>query len=216
MKVKQFVFLFILVTLNACTCAMALKASIGVGAYDALSQTISNISNVKVGTIGIILNCLCVLGELIILKKEFHFYHILQVPVCLVLGTVVNYVLYSLMMFSLNNYILRVGLLLCAYIFMAIICGGIMALDIVTFPLEGLCMACSKKYNLSFAKIRQGIDIACIFISLIITLLIHMDFVVREGTVIGMLIFAPMMNYAMNKEKKLFIKYGIINNVEEG
>ncbi|MBS5112126.1 MAG: hypothetical protein KHZ15_05475 [Coprobacillus cateniformis] len=213
MKVKQIVFLFILVTLNACTCAMALKASIGVGAYDALSQTISYLFDVKVGTIGIMLNCSCVFGEWLILKREFQIRHILQVPVCLVLGMVVNYVLYSLMTFSLNNYIFRVGLLLCAYIFMAIICGGIMALDIVTFPLEGLCMACSKKYNLSFAKIRQGVDIVCILISLIITSLLQMDFVIREGTIIGMIIFAPMMNYAMKKEKKLFIKLGMIDNV---
>lgn len=207
---KKMISLFLLVILNAFTCAMALKASIGVGAYDALSQTFSNLLHIKVGTVGIVMNGICVFVEWIVLKKEFHIRHVLQIPVCFILGIGVNYVLYSLMTFSIEHYIFRIIMLVCAYIMMAIICGAIMTLDIVTFPLEGLCMACANKYDLDFAKIRQGVDIVCIIASLFISYFFHTDLVIREGTLIGMLMFAPILNKAMQKEKIVFMKLGMI------
>ena len=210
MKIKRYIVLLILVVLNACTCAMALKAAIGVGAYDALAQTFSIFLNIKVGTIGFFLNCLCVLGEFILLKKEFRIEHLLQIPVCLILGFVVNYVLYEFMSFTITNYLYRVILLIFAYLFMATVCGFILALDVVTFPLEGFCIAFAKKYKLNFRIIRQSIDVICIILSLTMTYFFNLNLIIREGTLIGMVLFAPMMNYVMNKAHCLFLKQGLI------
>ena len=57
---KKYIALVIFVSLNGAACALALKAAIGVGAWDAFTQTMSKIFNIKVGTMGIILNCSCI------------------------------------------------------------------------------------------------------------------------------------------------------------
>jgi hypothetical protein len=52
--------------------------------------------------------------------------------------------------------------------------------------------------------------VICIALSLAICLIGRVPLTVREGTVIGMLIFAPSMNVFMKWEKKWFEKLDLI------
>ena len=72
-------------------CALTIKANVGMGAWDAFAKSFSDIIGIEVGTAGIIFNCMCVIGQLILLRKNFTFQHLLQVPFCMVLGVIVNF-----------------------------------------------------------------------------------------------------------------------------
>ena len=194
---KKFALLCLLVVLNGCAAAMALKAAMGIAAYDAWAQTLAEITGLKVGTWGIIMNCLCVGGEFILLKKKFGLLQLLQIPVCLLLGTVVNFVLYDVLTFSLDTYFSQIVLFVAAYVLMGFIIGAIMALDVITFPLEGFCKLFAAKRGLDFAKVRQGVDVLFIVLSVVLALVASVPMVVREGTLIAMLMFAPIMNFSM-------------------
>jgi len=203
--------LILLIICNGCACALTLKAAIGVGAWDAMAQTISTLSAMKVGTVGIIFNCSCVLGEFIILRKQFTVRHFLQVIVSFLFGFVVNFMLYNVLVFHISQYYTRIILLILAYILMAIFVGGIMSLNIVTFALEGFCMELAKKYHLEFSKIRQVVDVICIILSVGICLMMKIPLIIREGTVIGMIIYSPVLKIAMKYETQLFKRLNIID-----
>jgi len=207
---KQYLTMMILIICNGCACALTMKAAIGIGAWDAMAQTLSVLTSIKVGTMGIIFNCLCVLGELIILKREFTFRHFLQVVVSFLFGFVVNFMFYNVLTFEISSYAMRVVFLILAYVGMAIFVGGIMVLNIATFALEGFCMELSKKIRIEFSKIRQAVDVICIILSLSICFFSDIPFIIREGTVIGMLIYSPVLKLAMTYETKLFKKLCII------
>ena len=207
---KQYLTMMILIICNGCACALTMKAAIGIGAWDAMAQTLSVLTTIKVGTMGIIFNCLCVLGELIILKREFTFRHFLQVVVSFLFGFVVNFMFYNVLTFEISSYAMRVVFLILAYVGMAIFVGGIMVLNIATFALEGFCMELSKKIRIEFSKIRQAVDVICIILSLSICFFSDIPFIIREGTVIGMLIYSPVLKLAMTYETKLFKKLCII------
>jgi uncharacterized membrane protein YczE len=115
--------MILLIICNGCACALTMKAAIGIGAWDAMAQTFSNITTIKVGTMGIIFNCSCVLGELIILKRKFTFKHFLQVIVSFLFGFVVNFIFYNVLTFEINSYILRLLAFVLAYVGMAIFVG---------------------------------------------------------------------------------------------
>lgn len=208
---KTYLMLIILISLNGCACALTLKAAIGVGAWDALAQTFSLVTSIKVGTMGFIFNCGCVLGELLLLKKEFNYRHILQILVSFLFGFVVNFMSYSVLNFELSSYPLRLIALIIEYIGMAIFVGGIMALNVVTFALEGFCLELSKKTKFEFSKIRQSVDIIGIIVSLLVCFFSDLPLVIREGTVLGMLIYAPILKIAMDKQIQLFKQLEIIN-----
>ena len=51
-----------------------------------------------------ILNIACVFGQMIILRKEFKLIQILQIPFCILLGIVINYVLYDILIFPFDSF----------------------------------------------------------------------------------------------------------------
>lgn len=210
-NLKKYIAIIIFVSLNACACALALKAAIGVSAWDAFSQTLSYFFNIKVGTMGIILNCSCIIGQIIILKKDFKPIQLLQAVVSFILGIVINFMLYHVYTFEIHSYFINILLLIIAYIFIALFVGAVMAINLVTFALEGFCLALERVIPMEFSKIRQAVDIICILLCLLLSFVLDLPLAIREGTMIGMIMFAPLMGYFMKIEKKLFQKWGLID-----
>ena len=183
---KRVIVLVFGVVVVACSSALTLKAAIGVGAWDALAQTGSLVTGIEVGTIGMFCNFLCIFVQVAILRRKFKPIQLLQIPVCILLGLIVNFMLYEVYSnFTINTYWMNVGLLILGYIVSAFAVGMVMVLDIVTFALEGACMAVSGVTDVPLA--------------------------VREGTIIGMFLFGPMMGIFMKLQKPVFKKFGLID-----
>ena len=212
---KRIILLSILIIIVGFSASINLKVSIGVGAWDAFAQSVSFLSAIKVGTIGMILNISLVLGQWLLLRKNFKFRHLLQVPVSILLGTVVNFFLYDVFgSITIDSYALKLMLLILAYVIAACAVGAIMVLDVVTFALEGFCMALAKKTKLDFAKVRQGADIVSILLVILLTVGFSIVLTIREGTIIGMLVFAPVMGFFMKKIRPLFRKLDLLDGEE--
>lgn len=100
-------------------------------------------------------------------------------------------------------------ILILGYVINAFTVAVIMLLDVVTFALEGACMAISNKLGFKFHVFRQVVDILCIIISIILALIFDVPLAIREGTLIGMLIFGPIMGIFMKLLKPIFKKYDL-------
>lgn len=196
MNIKKIIYFIILIVGISFGTTLTMKANIGVEAWDALAQSGSAITNIPVGTVLMILNITCVLIQWIILKKDFKFKHMLQIPLSVFIGYLVNYFYYDLFgNLIVNNYFIKVLILISGYLVNAFVVAGIMMLDVVTFALEGACKVISDKYQLSFPKFRQFIDVLSVASVIALSMMFHIELYVREGTVIGMLIFGPMIGF---------------------
>lgn len=210
-KIAQYLVLSLCVALNGVACALALRVAIGVGPYDALTQNLSELIHIKVGTMGMILNISCVVGQLILLKKKFNILHFLQIPLSILFGMVVNFMFYEIFVFEVPSYWLKVIILAGVYVWCGFAVGGVMVINKVTFALEGLCMVVSQKIHKKFHIVRQGVDVLSIILCLIFTFGFGLPLVVREGTVMGMLIYGPSLGIAMKIEKRLFKKLNLLD-----
>lgn len=181
--------------ITAMGASLGIKIAIGVGAWDALSQSISMVLGVKVGTFSMILNISCVLVQVFLLKDRFKFNHLAQIGVSILLGTVVNFMIYKVLSeIMIDNYFISMSLFILSVVMCALGIAMITAINLISFPLESCCMVLAKKINKNFGSIRQGVDIIAIIISLIITFIFKNSMTVREGTIIAMLIFGPMLD----------------------
>lgn len=204
MNIKKIIYFIILIVGISFGTTLTMKANIGVEAWDALAQSGSAITNIPVGTVLMILNITCVLIQWIILKKDFKFKHMLQIPLSVFIGYLVNYFYYDLFgNLIVNNYFIKVLILILGYLVNAFVVAGIMMLDVVTFALEGACKVISDKYQLSFPKFRQIIDVLSVASVIVLSMMFHIDLYVREGTVIGMLIFGPMIGFFTKTLEKI-------------
>lgn len=212
MKIKRILVLLMGIIIVGCACAITLKAAIGVGAWDALSQTTSELTAIEVGTCGIIFNTLCVFVQIFVLKKEFKKMQLCQIPLSILLGFVINFILYDVLgNIVIEEYWISVVLLILGYLISAFAVAMVMVLDIVTFALEGACMAVSKVTGKKFHVLRQSVDVMAVIICLIVAFSFQLPLAVREGTVIGMLIFGPLLGIFMKILKPIFKKHDLID-----
>ena len=69
-------------------------------------------------------NFLCIFVQVAILRRKFKPIQLLQIPVCILLGLIVNFMLYEVYSnFTINTYWMNVGLLILGYIVSAFAVG---------------------------------------------------------------------------------------------
>lgn len=207
---KRYLFIVLGFMIVGVGCALTMKANVGVGAWDALAKTTYDMSGLAVGTAGIIFNSCCVLGQLIILRKKFKPIQILQIPLSILLGVIVNFVLYHLLRFPFDSFVGGCIMYFLASTISAIGVSIVMLLDEVTFALEGFCMALTSIIPMKFSSIRQAVDIICIIILIILKLTLNLPWSIGAGTIIGMLTFGPTLGIFMKLFKPILKKQGVL------
>lgn len=199
---KSLCFL-IAVPLSALGSSLVLKAGIGVGAWDAFSKSASGLIGMRVGTFSILMNTVCILVQLIVLKKQFRFRNLMQFPMAFVLGSLVNLFYYDgLGPQSPESYPACFILLLCGTVISAAAIGMIMALDWITFPVGGCVAVIAELSGRPFGNIRQKLDVLCIILVLTLVLAAHGELTLREGTLINMALFGPLVDRFMTGYRK--------------
>ncbi|MDR2834276.1 MAG: hypothetical protein LBV67_11225 [Streptococcaceae bacterium] len=210
---KKIMVVLPMVGLVATGVAFSLKASIGLGPFDALVALLSSLVGMQVGTMVIIFNCLMILLQMLLLGKKFKKFQLLQVPLVLVLGNIVNFVLYNLLGdFEPSSYVVRFVLFIAGVTIIASGVGVVMAIDLVPFPIEGACLVFSQKFGGKFSVIRQLADVVVIVLVIAISFILSQDLLIREGTIIGALIFGPIMGKVMNLVTPPLTNYGVIES----
>lgn len=195
--------------------SLGIKAAVGVGAWDALSISVSTIIGMKVGTFSMIMNITCVAIQLLILKKDFKIQHGAQVLAAIVLGVVVNFMVYNVIAnLAITSYPINLALLVGSVVICATSVSVIMTVNFITFPLESCCMVVANKFNRNFGFIRQGVDVVAIAVSLALSFIFVDPIRVREGTIIAMVLFGPLLNIIMKRLKPVFVRLGLADASE--
>ena len=181
--------------------SMNFKAAIGVTPYEATQLTAFYITGIKVGTLAMISNFILLAGQFLV-KRKISVSLLIQIPLCIVQGYILNLIIYILFGNLTLNYPMKVVFLLCGVILAGIGVGMMVFADVTVFPLEGFCKVLSEKTNIGFAKIRQGADILFVISCLLVSLIFRYPFAIREGSVISALVFSPIMNRAIQYLKR--------------
>lgn len=198
---KPYVFYIFFVVMTACGDALTFKGSIGVNPWEAVCQTLNYISAIKVGTLTIALNLLMIIIEAILMKKV-KLVMIIQLVVSLLIGFIVNIIVYILFgHLTFESYFARFLIAILGFIISSVGNGLLMTCQLAPFPYEGMCEQLSLKTNVDFAKLRQIFDIVCVILCIVISFVGHYPLAIREGTIISMLIYSPVMGIVMEKVK---------------
>lgn len=186
----------VVTVVTAVGASLTIKADIGTGTVNALSGSISSVSNIKIGTVLMFLNTLFVLVQLVVQKREFHWRQWLQIVTALVLGEVVNIMVYQVMDgWVVENYMIRLMLLIVGVCISCFGIGMIVRLNLVVFPIEAAATVVANAKSLNFRQVRQAIDFIALSLALIITFVFNVPLTVREGTIINFFIFSHIAQF---------------------
>lgn len=210
-SIKQVLYFALAITLLSASAAFQMQLNIGMGPWDGLGKSISSVSGLKVGNAAILMSLTCVLIQLVILKKEFRISNILTLAVGFINGKIINLFYYGVFdKMVINSYVVKFLLFVLSIALIAFFVSMIQTADFINLPLEGLCETLADKGFGKFSTIRQTVDILAIISILIITFVWNVPITLREGTIISMIVFGPLLGFYIPIQKRFVQKFSII------
>ena len=191
--------------------SMSIEGAIGISSFNALNYSLSSLFQMKIGTMTIILNLLFLFLYIVLTNGKFIVKYIFQLIGISSIGIVINFFTYNIFdKIEVGSYFISVMYLICGVFIGGISVALILALDTMSFPVEAFCLEIANMKNIKFSKIRRLIDIISVSVSLLITLLFSYPLVIREGTVVSLLLFSTVIGYFHEK----FMKIEAIKNLK--
>ncbi|NLY62427.1 MAG: hypothetical protein GX074_01000 [Erysipelothrix sp.] len=210
-SIKQVLYFALAITLLSASAAFQMQLNIGMGPWDGLGKSISSVSGLKVGNAAILMSLTCVLIQLVILKKEFRISNILTLAVGFINGKIINLFYYGVFdKMVINSYVVKFLLFILSIALIAFFVSMIQTADFINLPLEGLCETLADKGFGKFSTIRQTVDILAIISILIITFVWNVPITLREGTIISMIVFGPLLGFYIPIQQSFVEKFSII------
>jgi uncharacterized membrane protein YczE len=183
--------------------SLQIKSGIGQSMLNAFASTLSDLFNLKVGTVLNILNMLFFITYFILRKARLNFKDIIQIIATIANGYIINFFVYIILGdLVIQSYIIKIITFIMGLCLASICLGVILAIEIIKFPLEGLCIVISKKLEKQLSTVRLGFDLFFLISTLIITFLTRNNLYIREGTILSILLLSRIMGSMYNFMKK--------------
>ena len=175
-------------------CCLAIKAEIGISAWDALSATLAQVLNLKIGTMSAIMNGMCVFVQICLERRRFPPMQLIQIANVAFIGWSLNIFVYTVFPeMAISSYFMRLIAVSLGYIILAFGIVMIVEVRLLRSPLEAVCQIIADNRKSEMGKIRQRADIVFVVLSFFLTVLFQCAFMVREGTLICVVILGPML-----------------------
>lgn len=193
---KRYIFFFLGICLNAFGIALFTRSKLGTGPTSCIPYVVSLKSGLSFGTCTFMFNILLLLGQIILLRKKFPRYQLLQFPVTLLFSILID----GAMKFTtfVNTDIYWVALLynILGCVFRAVGVSCQVVADVVMLSTEAFVKALSdvSKKEFSWIKLFFDVFMAAVAIALSFLLLGRLESV-REGTLIIVLLVGPVSHY---------------------
>lgn len=197
---KRYIFFFLGICLNAFGIALFTRSKLGTGPTSCIPYVVSLKSGLSFGTCTFMFNILLLLGQIILLRKNFPRYQLLQLPVTLLFSILID----GAMKFTtfVNTDIYWVALLynILGCVFRAVGVSCQVVADVVMLSTEAFVKALSdvSKKEFSWIKLFFDVFMAAVAIALSFLLLGRLESV-REGTLIIVLLVGPVSHYFTKK-----------------
>ncbi len=187
--------------------SLQIKAAIGQSMFNAFALTLSDTFNLKIGTILNIINLLFFTSYLIIRRTRLNYTDIVQVIATIANGYVINFFIYYVFSnLTIEIYIYKIIIFLIGLALSSINLGIILAIGIVKFPLESLCLIIGDILKKKLSTIRMSFDIIFLITTLGITFISGNTLYIREGTIISFILLSNLLGISYTFFKKQLTK----------
>lgn len=171
--------------------SLTIKANVGVSSFNSMNLAFANAFDVKVGTVTIFINSLFLLAYMWFTRFQLKKKYVIQMISVLIFGTVINFFTYVVLGdLVIAYYPLRLLAITAGTSIGGVAVGMIVSYNVITFPVESVCVVVSEKINRSFTFLRYMVDVFSISVSLVVSRSYQLPIYVREGTLISLIIFS--------------------------
>ena len=166
--------------------ALVTLADLGTTPISTVPYVFSVITGYSFGLATFVVNLFFVLGQVLLLRKKFPLWNILQVPLVAVFGFFIDLSMHLFSWISLSTY--------CEHLALSVMGNAVLALGVlmqvksktIVQPGEGIVLAVSVTFRRAFSSMKIANDVSLVIIALAVGYIVlgHSEGV-REGTLIS-------------------------------
>lgn len=169
--------------------ALSVNSDLGVSPVNSLPYVVSQILGLQMGTCVTGIFCFYILLQIIILRKEFQLYNLLQIVFSTIFGYFVDFAKMIVGDFRIPTYFGQLAMLAMSIPLIAV--GVLMYMDVqlVPMPMEGLSSCLATKLNRPFPSMKTIVDCIVVLTGIVLCFVFlgKLDGI-REGTIITALV----------------------------
>lgn len=182
---RYLVFFFSLVVL-VFGVALIVKAQLGMSPMNGLSVVLSTIfPRVSLGTFTFLVNMVLIVGQIVVLRRNYDPIQLLQIPMSMVLGLLTDGAMWVVRGFEPETYLARLLALLGGCVLMAVSTSLGVVANVLLNSGEALSKGISDTFGIDFSKVKIGVDVSVVVLGFALSMLcLGRNLSVREGTVI--------------------------------
>lgn len=185
---RRYTLFIISLFFSALGVALTKHGELGVSPISSVANVMSlRFSFFSLGTWLIIWNCILILGQILLLGKNFQLIQLLQVPLSFLFGYFTDFGMWLVSFLPADAY----GIRLLFIVLGTIVLGFGIALSVIANVImnsgEAFVKALSDRIHADFGNVKIAFDISCVSLALLLSL-VFFDFSIvgtREGTVIA-------------------------------
>ena len=164
--------------------AFSIKANLGTSPISSLPYIISVITPLSVGTATIVLHCVLIALQILILRKRYQLFQLLQLPIAILFGYLTDFSIAVTDGISYSSYWQQVILCIIGILLVGIGVWMEVRSKVITLAGEGLVLAICQVKPIKFGNMKVIFDVSLVVTSCILGLLFAGGIKgVREGTV---------------------------------
>ena len=209
---KRYILFIISLFFAALGVAFTKHGELGVTPISSVANVMScKFDSLSLGTWLIIWNCILIVGQIVILRKEFQSIQFLQVPLSFLFGWFTDLGMWMVSFIPADTYPVRMLMVLIGIVILGFGVSLSVIANVIMNSGEAFVKAVSDKIHVNFGNVKIGFDVLCVVAALILSLIFfHFTIVgTREGTIIsafltGMVVkfFNKRLNEPLNRMLK--------------
>lgn len=168
--------------------AITKHGELGVSPISSVANVLSyKFSSLSLGTWLIIWNCILILGQIVLLRRNFQLIQFLQIPLSFLFGYFTDFGMWCVSFIPVNSYPVQLLMIVIGVIVLGFGIALAVIANVIMNSGEAFVKALSDKINRSFGNTKIGFDISCVLFSIILSLFFFNCSIVgtREGTIIS-------------------------------
>lgn len=199
---KRYVLFVISLFFAAIGVAVTKHGELGVSPISSVANVMScKFISLSLGNWLIIWNCVLILGQIILLRKNFKLVQLLQLPLSFLFGWFTDFGMWCVKFIPVDLYVSRLASVLCGIIILGFGVSLSVIANVIMNSGEAFVKAVADISGKNFGNVKIGFDVCCVVVSVALSLVFFGGKIVgtREGTILTALLTGIVVNFFVKR-----------------
>lgn len=189
--VKRYILFIIGLFFAGLGVALTKTAGLGVSPISSVANVFScRFTVLSLGTWLILWNCTMILGQIVLLRRDFQLIQLLQIPLSFLFGWFTDLGMWLFSFLPVKSYPVQLVLALAGIAVLGFGISLAFVANVILNSGEAFVKALADTFHWEFGNVKVGFDVSCVLMALLLSLtFFHFSIVgIREGTVLSALL----------------------------